>query len=126
MSSRAKELKRFVEDVLIEEGVTEYEFSVARNAHQQVVFYWKGVRCKYQFPYSPSDYRGMQNSRASLRQAMRAAERHAVPGAPQGGSVLDARGVLPGQPHHVGAGGAGIFKYPPSVRPRWKTGSGQA
>lgn len=82
MGSRAKELRRFVEDVLIEEGVVEYEFSVARNAHQQVVFYWKGVRCKYQFPFSPSDYRGMQNSRASLRQAMRAAERHAVPGAP--------------------------------------------
>ncbi len=74
--TKAKEFKFFIEQCLVQLGVEQpYEFSIAPNAHQQVVFYVDGVRVKYQFPYSPSDYRSMLNARSSLKQAIRSASR---------------------------------------------------
>lgn len=124
--SKAKELRAFVEKALEEQGVARpYEFSIAGNAHQQVIFYVKGIRVKYQFPATPSDYRSMLNSRSSLKQAIRSASGHALSGASEKRSLLDARGLLPRQPDHVGAGRAGVSKFAPSVRDRWQTCSGK-
>jgi hypothetical protein len=118
--NKASELREFVERVLVEEGVARpYEFSIARNAHQQVVFYVKGIKVKYQFPCSPSDHRAMLNSRSSVRKAIRTASGFALSGAPAQRSLLDARGLLPCQSHHVGAGRAGVSKLAPSVHGRW-------
>jgi len=125
VASKAKELKAYVEQVLVDEGVARpYEFSLAANSHQQVVFYVKGIRVKYQFPFSPSDYRSMLNSRSSIRKAIRTASGHALSGAPARRSLLDDGCVLPRKPHHLGAGRAGVSKLAPSVRPRWRSCGG--
>lgn len=109
--SKAKDLKEFIETSLEDLGVARpYEFSIARNAHQQVIFYVKGIRVKYQFPFSPSDHRSKLNSRSSLKQAIRSASGHALSGASEKRSLLDARGLLPREPDHVGTGRAGVPK----------------
>lgn len=120
MTKAAKELKAFVEQALVDEGVARpFEFSIAANSHQQVVFHVKGIRVKYQFPYSPSDHRSMLNSRSSVKKAIRSASRYALSGAPTQRSILDASSLLPSQPHHMGTGRAGVSKLAPSVHGRW-------
>lgn len=107
MTHTAKQLREYVEECLVDEGVARpYEFSIANNGHQQVLFHVKGIRVKYQFPFSPGDHRAMLNSRKSLRQAIRTASGRALSGAPTQRSLLHDRGVLPREPDDVGAGRA--------------------
>lgn len=124
-SKQARELKEFIADALTEAGVVEFRFSIARNSHQQVEFYHRGIRCKYQFPYSPSDYRGQENARASIKKVLRTAEGRALSGGAQDRTVLDAGGVLPRKPDYVGAGGAGVRHLKASVRGRWQACPGK-
>ncbi len=101
MSSRG--IKRYVEQVLEAEGVKVYTIAFTRNCHHELRFDHRGTSCRVVFPNSPSDHRSFENTRATIRRLMRAAERVTVPAAPKARPVLDARGVLPRKSHYVGS-----------------------
>jgi hypothetical protein len=98
---KGREMRKCVERCLDDAGVLSYVFVFTGSGHQKVSFEHNGKKCSYVFPSTASDRRAEANTRSGVRR-MLAATRASVPGAPARGPVLDARGLLPRQPHAVG------------------------
>lgn len=102
MGAKGNEMRRAVRKFLQEFGIPEpYHFNITGGGHQRVTFLTGVVWSSYTFPGSHSDRRAIANTRTELRKVVRSRLGTAVPGGPEDRPVLDARGVLPRQPHHM-------------------------
>lgn len=77
LGKKAQELTSAVEDVLREEGVSEYEFDTTGKNHLRLTMTVMRRRMKYVLPSTPSCPRSFQNNVSGVRRLVRQAKANA-------------------------------------------------
>lgn len=70
-NSRGRELRKLVQQSLINEGAENLELSYTGTSHQRIDFTVKGVKSHFVFASTPSGGREFQNTTANARRKAR-------------------------------------------------------